>query len=239
MSFPSVLITRPTPEAEDFAASVANLGYGTLLDPLLTAQYFSVAEPSLPQAVVATSAHAFATPALPEWTRLPVFVMGENSKASARAAGYQNILSANGDFTALLKLIQATLVPGGQILYLRGETVRHDLQAQLPLFSIREEIVYAMRPAQQLRETTVAALRTGAPLTVTLFSPQTATVFARLVDGHGLIPALQRTNVLCLSDAVLESVYNLPWQRSGVAGQPDRQGMLAVLQTWMDEIKDE
>ena len=85
MSVPAVLITRPSPDAEDFAQAVQALGYTTLIDPLLGAQYFSVTETGLPQALVATSAHAFSTLAPTQWARLPVFVMGENSKAAARA----------------------------------------------------------------------------------------------------------------------------------------------------------
>lgn len=232
---PAVLITRPSPDAEDFAAAVKEIGYVPLIDPLLTATYYATlpVEPP-PQAIVATSAHAFATPAPAAWVRLPVFVMGQNSAQAARAAGYQNILSANGKFTELLRLLERTLVPAGEILYLRGETIRHDLKMHLPRSVIREQVVYAMQGAELLADTTRTAIRSGTLDTVTLFSARTAQVFSQLVGRQALTDDLRSIKVLCLSAAVLESVDNLPWRHAEVAGQPDRHGMLAVLKKWME-----
>lgn len=233
---PVVLITRPSPDAEDFAQQVESIGYAPLIDPLLTSSYYSVIMPAtLPQALVATSAHAFPTPAPDAWRSLPVFVMGQNSARQARQAGYKNIISANGNFPELIRLLTQTIIPGGSVLYLRGEVVRHDLPQMLPGYNVSEQIVYAMHPATSLAPQTCDAMQDKAVHTATFFSPRSAHTFAQLLEKQGLIGLATHINVLCLSTAVLESVHHIPWRHIETAAQPDRDGMLAVLRTWMDQ----
>ncbi len=236
---PVVLITRPLPDAEEFARAVEQLGYRALIEPLLEPEYFSIhPDTPAPQAIVTTSAHAFPTPARAGGEQLPVFVMGENSLQRGREAGYHNVLSADGDYEELIALVERILVPGARILYLRGETVRHDMTARLPRHSVSEQIVYAMKPATTLGPETITALRQDEIAVVTLFSARTAEIFTNLVAREGLGTRLGGIKLLCLSGAVLESVDNLPWQRKEIASSPGRQPMLDVLRTWIEQAHE-
>jgi uroporphyrinogen-III synthase len=237
---PAVLITRPQNDSEVFACAVSSLGYKPIIEPLLSVEYRAIdlsSEPK-PQALIATSPHAFhaATPA--DWKTCPVFVMGDASMQRARAEGYLDIISSGGDFQLLIESVNGKLAPGSRVLYLRGENVRHDLKARLDRHHVNEKIVYAMQEKSVLGEPVLQALKSGEIQVITFFSARTAGIFRDLAEAHKLYECLKDIKVLCLSPAVLDSLQSLPWKEAKAACRPDRTGMLAGLQTWIGSFHE-
>lgn len=226
---PSVLITRPRDEAQAFADAVAALGFTPVIEPLLSVDLIHLKTNISADAIVATSPQVFKHDLSETWKGLPLFVMGQASRQLAQDQGFKNIFSADGEFAELSGLIKKNIPAGKEVLYLRGETIRHDLKASLSEYLINEQIAYKTDACQNV---SLNGLQNGTIQIVTLFSPRSAALFNNLIVRANMADALRGIKVLCLSAAVLESVKSLPWEQVRLAQRPDQQGMLDALQGW-------
>jgi uroporphyrinogen-III synthase len=234
----TVLITRPETEAQDFRDTLTAHGLTPVCDPLLIVTPLQQNFDAQPDALVTTSPQAFRISYPDAWQNLPLFVMGETSRQRAASSGFKNIMSSGGEFDTLMSLISKKVPSGQKILYLRGETIRHDLKDRLSDYDVFEHIVYQTQPASSLSEQTLTLLKAGELNVVTLFSPRSAEIFYDLLSRAGLTEACKDIKLLCLSSAVLESVKALPWQAVRVSVTPDQQGMTDALQDWIGPARD-
>src|SRR5262245_17760984 len=110
----AVLVTRPLPDSETTAAGLRARGFEVVAAPMLRFEPFGFSdEAETPYGgIIATSANAVRAvePRLANspLLKLPLFAVGERTAAVARAAGFGNVLSANGDARALRDLIVET-----------------------------------------------------------------------------------------------------------------------------------
>lgn len=227
---PLVLITRPQPEADEFARAVRALGYDTLCEPLLEIRNFPVNCEGEYVAVLATSPQALNAD-LPK--EIPLFVMGQASVEKARQLGFKTIFSADGDFTRFVALVAGNVPAGSHVLYLRGDVTRHDMKAALMGYEISDQIAYRAEAGHGLSLAAREALAQGCVHVVTLFSPRTAGLFQNFVQKEGLTEKMAGISLLCLSPAVLDSCDAFAWARTGVAPAVDSEGMLAALRNWI------
>ncbi len=207
----TVWITRARPGAEATARRVEALGFAALVDPLLDIRFL---EPEVDldgiRALAFTSANgveAFAR--LTAARDLPVFAVGDATARAARAAGFSESFSADGDVEALAGLIARTC-PGPVLSVGAGEPAA-DLPALLARAGVvaRGLAVYAAidRPPAPGTLEQLAGLKA-----VLLQSPRAARGLAVLLD-QAPVPLLQ---ALCLSPAVAEPL--LAAHRAGRIG---------------------
>lgn len=234
---PVVLITRPNPVSKsggtDFVQLAEAQGYRAVSDPLLAITPLPQVFETMPAVLVTTSAQAFRIEYPKNWMQLPLFVMGATSAEQASAAGFETVHSSGGDFSALLDLIRRNVPTARKIMYLRGETIRHDLRGSLPDHQIEEVIVYKAEAAPHFSAETLRMLKAGEISVITLFSPRSAEIFHDLVMQAGLAAVCQGIKLLCLSPAVLESVKALPWQDIRISASASQHDMASALQDWM------
>jgi uroporphyrinogen-III synthase len=189
------------------------------------------------QAVLLTSANAVA--ALADATQrrdAMVLAVGDATAGTARAAGFINVTSANGDARDLVRLVRQRSDPGrGALLYLRGVDVAGDLAAMLDDFTVDEAVVYRARPVAALRHAAHEALE-RADLAL-LFSPRSAAGFVSLVRAAGLADKCRRIALVALSAAVAQAA-GLPWAGAYVAQHPSHQGMLGAVDRWRTDNRD-
>lgn len=112
---PAVWVTRALPAAHATAACVAALGFAPVIEPVvaLRALPFDPAAADGAAALAFTSAagvRAFA--AASPGRHLAVFAVGDATAAAARALGYADVRSADGDVAALDRLLAAEAPPG-------------------------------------------------------------------------------------------------------------------------------
>ena len=89
-------------------------------------------------AVHAVSGHArFA-----ELQAAPVFAVGRRSAEAARAAGFADVTSADGDVADLARLVRARVAASARVLYLAGEERSGDLAGDLAEFEMRTVAIY-------------------------------------------------------------------------------------------------
>ncbi len=130
-----LLVTRPEPDGERTAAALRARGHDVLVAPLLRRRRVDCELPDGPYgAVVMTSANAARAvarhPQREQLTALPAFTVGRHTAEAARAAGFRDVHSADGDKNDLVALLRARLRRRRQAAALsrrRGPRRRSDL----------------------------------------------------------------------------------------------------------------
>lgn len=229
-----VAVTRPRDAARDLAREIEGKGWEALVEPLLEIREEPPATIDLAdvQAVLVTSAHA--VPALARLASdLPVFAVGAATARRIEAAGHDGpVVAAGGTGEALAAAVTERLRPDdGALLHLAGRDVRPEPAASLhrESFRLRTVVVYRAEAADRLSDAMVRAMDERRLAAVMLFSPRTASVFARLVRGAELSRTLTDVEALCISETVASAVAALPFRARRVAAAPERAALVSLL----------
>jgi len=228
-----VLITRPEPGAAETASRVAALGLRPVVAPLLEVRVLPVTLPAADrlQAVLIASGNALA--GLPtRYRALPLLAVGDASAERARAAGFSEVCSADGDADALAALAGARCDPaGGTLLLAAGRNQSLTLAAALRArgFRVIRRAVYAAIPVAALPKPAVATLRAEELRAVLFFSAETARQFVRLLTRSGLREAVRGIDACAIGQPAAMAIQALPWRRVLRAAKPTQDAMLALL----------
>ncbi len=230
-----VLITRPRPAADKLAGLLAARGIDGVIEPPLDIHPRDGAAIDLDgvQALLFTSANGVAAFAAASPRRdLPALTVGPASAEAARAAGFAEIASADGDVGALAQLVGRRLDPKrGALLHAAGADLAGDLAASLAPrgFVVRRVVLYDAVPARDLSAETVALLRRRGLAAALFFSPRTASAFVTLVRRAGLAETLTGVTALCLSPNVAAALDAVSWAGIHTAARPDQDALLELL----------
>jgi uroporphyrinogen-III synthase len=231
-----LLVTRPEPECERTAALLRGRGHEVLLLPLLRIEPIRHAELGAGPwaAVIFTSANAARAVAghrrFNELADLPVYTVGRRTQAAAAAAGFTAILSADGDVSALVRLVASKPPPANlPLLYCAGEDRAGDLADALLLHDLRVETVLIYRAAMvtELTPDVRAALAAGAIDAVLHYSARTAAAFVAAVAGIGDLSI--QTRHLCLSAQVAAPLAAVGAKAIEIASEANEQALLALI----------
>jgi uroporphyrinogen-III synthase len=228
-----VLITRPEPGGSDTAARVAALGYQPIVAPLLDIHVLHAALPAAERlhAILVTSGNAI--PSLPASHHyLPLFAVGAATAARARAAGFAQVNSADGDANALAELVARScdrhagpvLLAGGRG---QGEGLAADLRARG--FRVIRRVVYVAAPVTALPDVARNTFASGRLAAALFFSAETARQCVRLLQAARLPEAVRPVDALAIGEAAAVALQSLPWRRICVAARPNQDAMLALL----------
>jgi uroporphyrinogen-III synthase len=236
-----VLVTRARDDAEALAALLEDRGIGAMIDPMLEIEPISGPDMDLTavQAILVTSANGVRALARRSTVRdVAVFAVGDASARAAEQAGFVSVATASGDVETLAGLVKDRLDPNaGTVIHVAGSHVAGDLAGRLTDagFTTRREVVYQARRASALSAETQSALTERGLDGVLLYSPRTAAIFANLAIAADLAPRLAEVTAYCLSPAVAGKADQLPWRRVAVAGRPDQESLLELLEPEADE----
>jgi uroporphyrinogen-III synthase len=231
----TVLITRPSEDAAPLAARLERLGHRTVIEPMLEIE--RLPGPALDlegiQAFLFTSANGVRAAAARTVERmLPALAVGDATARAAREAGFQAVLAAGGTVGDLAVLAARTLDPGGgRLLHAAGTVVAGDLAGDLEGrgFAVDRQVLYAAHPASALSESTIRLLYAGTIDAILFFSPRTVKSFVKLAGKSGLEDRLSGVVALCLSEAVADVARTVPWSGIRVAGTPDQDALIDLL----------
>lgn len=230
-----VLITRPRPDAEAFAALCRKAGLETVIAPLMEV-VIRRAPVSLEGvgAIAVTSANGVRAFAANSSERdLPVFAVGESTAAAAAAAGFETVHAAGGDVKALAALIGDNAARlDGAVLHPAGARLAGDLVAALDGLGVpaRRVTLYETREAEDLTEPAATALMGEPPVDwAAFFSPRSAALFVRLATAAGLADRLTRVRAACLSEAVAAAARALEWRSVDVAPARNADAMARLM----------
>jgi uroporphyrinogen-III synthase len=218
-----VAVTRAMPEAEVTAARVRGMGAEALLTPLLTivpCGYDTSTQGA--QALLFTSSNGVrAFPDVRGARDRIVLTVGDATAAAARAAGFADVRSADGDVHSLAALVKAQLDPAkGKLIHIAGDHVAGDLGGELRSagFEIERRLAFASVAASAMPEAF------NGPLDIVLFhSARAAETFVALgARGSGELIAA------CFSQAVAETARKTAWKQVIVAPAPREDAFLAA-----------
>lgn len=228
-----VWVARPLPAAARTAAALERLGHAPLVVPLLAVAPTGSPPPKGAfDAVLLTSANALdalagtavlASPILD----LPALAVGARTAEAARAAGFRDVASAEGDAAALAALVRARLRPGAALLHPAGEARKAEPAAGLEAagFRVVAWTAYAARPLPALPEAAARALDAGELDAMLHYSRRSAATALALAGPH---PAFRALAHHCLSPDVAA-----PLREAGldpaVASRPEETALLVGL----------
>ncbi len=226
---PTILLTRPTRDAEEFAAQLMGRGVGfhVEISPVLHIVPRSKSvDLSGAGGVIFTSRNAVhAVPAHP----MPAWCVGPATAEAAARMGWW-VRVGGGDVEALYARILAD-APDGMLVHLRGAMAVGDLTARLNTVGLkaREEIVYdqAVWPLSDAAKTLLGRENT---VIVPLFSPNSAAQFA----SHG--PFEASIHVAAISAATQAALGDMPCARVVVAAKKDANSMCDAVLKLADTV---
>jgi uroporphyrinogen-III synthase len=232
-----LLVTRPQPDADETAARLRALGHTAIVDPLLT---ITIGPPPVgverPAALLVTSRNALRAllgwPDAAGWRDVPVFAVGPESADLARASGFADVRTGDGDARALADLVAHEFEPAaGVILYpaARDRAARIDETLTAMGFSVRRIEAYRASAATHFGVATEVAVRQGALDGVLLYSRRTAAAFLACAAAAGLTPQLTALTFFAISAEAATPLRALPGLAVRVATRPDGESLFALL----------
>jgi uroporphyrinogen-III synthase len=230
-----LLVTRPEPDNARTAAALRALGHEVTLAPLLRIETIEDADlGASPWAAIlltsANGARAIAQhPRRLELMAVPVLTVGPGSADAARAAGFSDVVSADGDARDLIRLAGSRFADAGlPLLYPAGEDRARDLGGELSAqgLSIRTVVVYRAAKAALLPAVR-AALEHGRIDGVLHFSRRS--VESYLECGRGFAELALAPVHYCLSARAAEPLRLAGAGAIRVAAQPDEARLLALV----------
>jgi uroporphyrinogen-III synthase len=232
-----LLVTRPEPDGERTAAVLRARGHEVMVAPLL--RVAAIADADLgagPHAgVIITSANAAralaAHPRRAELARLPVVAVGRRSAEAARAVGFDDVTSADGDARDLVRLVAARgSGMHAPLLYLAGEDRAADVAAELGRHGVpvRTVVVYRTVKAEAFPPSVRAELTAGTLAGVLHFSRRSAEAYLHCAEVAGIGAAALAPTHYCLSEQVAAPL-TAAGARSVRAPRPDEAALLDLV----------
>ncbi len=230
-----LLVTRPEPDGARTGSGLRARGHDVLLAPLLRVQAIDCAIPDARYgAVVVTSANAARAVAGHSrrdlLTALPAFAVGRRTAEAARAAGFRDLRSADGDKADLVALVRAEYqAQRGPLLYLAGQDRAGELDLAAQGVAVVTAVIYRAVAAERFPDSVAAALASGEVEGVLHFSRRSAQAYLACAARGGLAaPALRPTH-FCLSPAVAEPLAAAGAAAIRIAPRPDEAALLALV----------
>lgn len=231
-----VLLTRPQYDSERVATTLCKRGHEVIVSPLMAVDFVGTGalEMGGVQAIVATSANGIRALAGRTTRRnLPVFAVGPQTAAGARAAGFAAVKNAQGDSATLAGAVSESIKPEDGVLLHpagahHGAALASILSAQG--FQVRTEIVYAARDLPSLSAEAIARLRARTVDAAMLFSPRSAQLFAAAVERANLQAEMSSLRAVCIGHAAAAALSSLPLLAAATAQAPNQDSMIALLE---------
>jgi uroporphyrinogen-III synthase len=238
----AVLVTRPSPDDETTAAALRAKGFEVLRAPMLRFEPVAFLDDTDARygAVIVTSANALRgiEPHLAgsRLLKLPLFAVGEHTAAAARRAGFNKVIAANGDATALRELMLESvkareLKKAATLLYLAGADLARDLAGELGDrgFDVVTHTTYRMIPVSSLPREVCDAFAANRIQAVLHYSRRSARAFLEAARAAGVEISALAIPQCCISDGVAAVVRDAGAPQVTIARSPDENALFEGL----------
>jgi len=231
-----ILLTRPQADAERTATALRARGHDVTLAPVLRVTPETGADlGGGPWAgVLITSANAVRAvaehPRKWECLRVPAFAVGRRSAEAARAAGFAEVVSADGNADDLAHLVAARQ-PNHPLLWLAGEDRAGDLAGALAVhgIAVRTVVIYRAVAETALPDEARDALAGGEIDGVLHYSRRSADAFEAIAMAARIDLKSLPIKHYCLSAQVAAPLRQSGVEHVVVAARPDEAALLALL----------
>ncbi|BCG92158.1 uroporphyrinogen-III synthase [Mesorhizobium sp. 131-2-1] len=233
-----VLVTRPEPGASRTMRRLEEMGFRPILLPLTETVALPAdaeAVPSDATAVAVTSANAVrhaSRDLIAALAALPCHAVGKRTAEAARKAGFSSVREGPGDAVALADVV----IEGASaetLVYLCGRVRFPSFEQRLSAggIPIRAIETYDTIAQGYSDSDLVARLSGGAIEAVLLYSAKAAAAMQALIRRPALGDVFEKTRFFVLSGRIAAALDGVAPERVRVAGEPQEDALLALLQT--------
>jgi uroporphyrinogen-III synthase len=232
-----LLVTRPELDAQRTAAALRQLGHHVLIAPLLRIEGLAADLGAGPwDALVITSANSCRAvsshPRFAELVHRPIFTVGVHAAEAARAAGFADVTSADGDAEELAQLLTKKFkARDRRLLYFAGEDRAADLAATLAEhgISMKTVVIYRAIKAHEFTPAARAAMAAGEIDGVLYFSRRTVEAYLSCAVGSALLDKALAPFHYCLSAQVARPLLQAGATTARVAERPNEASLLELV----------
>jgi uroporphyrinogen-III synthase len=225
-----LLVTRPEPDGERTAQALRLRGHEVVVATLLHIEPVAFELADKPYgAVVFTSANAVRAvvrhPKRAKLTALPSLTVGRHTAEAARAAGFREVASADGDRNDLMALLRQRFGKSGKaLLHLAGEDRAGDLAAGAPVDTV---VAYRAVKAECFPPEIADTLRSLGG--VLHFSRRSAEAYLSCAAQAGVVRAALVPVHFCLSRQVAEPLVAAGAADIRLPSQPNEAALVALV----------
>ena len=214
-----ILLTRPFEDCSEMILKFQSLGNEVSHLPLLRIDKVNYDETALLnlKGIIFTSANAVKFLDVKKINKkLLCFCVGNATEQKARAAGFQNVISAEGNVENLKELILQNFdQKDGKMIYVSGETISVDLDQQLSKegYNIKRIINYRTVHNENFNNKFVKELKLNMPDIVYVYSQNSALNFIKFIKLYQSESLWMNTNLMCIGEKTSAILNEIKWKK--------------------------
>ena len=214
-----ILLTRPLEDCLEMILKFKSLGHQVSHLPLLEIDKVNYDEKSFLdfKGIIFTSANAVKYLNLDQIDKnVLCFCVGNATEKKARSAGFQNVISADGNVENLKELILQNFKPkDGKLIYVSGETISIDLDKKLlnEGYNIKRIINYKTTHSKKFNEKFTDELKQNLPDIVYVYSQNSASSFLNYIKLYQLESSWMNTNLMCIGEKTSSILNEIKWKK--------------------------
>ncbi len=214
-----ILLTRPLEDCSEMIMKFKSLGHQVSHIPLLIVDRIDHVEIDFSKykGIIFTSANALRFLNLKKIDKkILCFCVGGATEKIARSAGFQNLITAEGNVENLKELIlQNFEKKNGKLIYVSGEVVSADLNSYLVKegYDINRVINYRAKHNLKFNEKFVSELKSQIPDLVYIYSQNSASSFLSFIKNYQLELLWMNTNLMCISEKTSSILNEIKWKK--------------------------
>ena len=214
-----ILLTRPLEDCSEMILKFKSLGHQVSHLPLLTIEKINYEKIKILEygGIIFTSANAIKFLDLNKLDKnIACFCVGNITEKKARAAGFQNTISAEGNVSNLKELIlQNYEIKDKPLLYVSGEKISVDLDKQLlnEGYNIKRIINYRVSHNQKFDENFIKELKMNVPDIVYVYSQNSASSLLNFIKIYRAENIWMETNLMCIGEKTSNILNEIKWKK--------------------------
>ena len=214
-----ILLTRPLDDCSEIILKFKSLGHQISHLPLLKIDKINYKKINFSdyKAIVFTSANAIKSLEYNNIDKQKLcFCVGNATEKKARSAGFQNVISAEGNVGNLKELILQNFDKNnGKLIYISGETISVNLHNQLIKEGYEMKRVINYRATHNLKfdENFVKNLKLNMPDIVYIYSQNSAESFLNFIKVNQSENLWMNTNLMCIGEKTSSILNEIKWKK--------------------------
>ena len=214
-----ILLTRPLEDCSEMILKFKSLGHQVSHLPLLEINKVNYSEKSFLnfKGIIFTSANSVKFLDLKQIDKnILCFCVGNATEKKARSAGFQKVISAEGNVENLKELILQNFNPkDGKLIYVSGETISIDLDQQLSNegYNIERIINYRTSHNKKFDDKFTNELKQKIPDIVYVYSQNSASSFVNFIKVNQFESLWMNTNLMCIGEKTSSILNEIKWKK--------------------------
>ena len=214
-----ILLTRPLEDCSEMILKFKSLGHQVSHLPLLEINKVNYSEKSFLnfKGIIFTSANSVKFLDLKQIDKnILCFCVGNATEKKARSAGFQKVISAEGNVENLKELILQNFNPkDGKLIYVSGETISIDLDQQLSDegYNIERIINYRTSHNKKFDDKFTNELKQKIPDIVYVYSQNSASSFINFIKVNQFESLWMNTNLMCIGEKTSSILNEIKWKK--------------------------